>query len=82
MVLYLTSASDNCLFEIQPGKIELQLRLADLGLTPGVYNAKIYLKSDICSFDIVESFRFTVKCDRPMSRCLYYQPRDWKLFRS
>lgn len=82
MVLYLTSASDNCLFEIQPGKIELQLRLAHLGLTPGVYNAKIYLKSGIYSFDIVESFRFTVKCDRPMSRCLYYQPRDWKLFRS
>ncbi len=79
MVLYLTSASDDCLFNIKPGKIELQLQFAQLGLIPGVYNAKIYLKSGICSFDIVESFRFTVKSARPMSRCMYYQSRDWKI---
>lgn len=79
MVLYLTSASDNCWFNIKPGKIELQLKFAQLGLIPGVYNAKIYLKSGVCSFDVVESFRFTVKSDRAMSRCIYYQPRDWRL---
>ncbi len=79
MVLYLTSVSDNCLFTIKPGKIELQLQFAQLGLIIGVYNAKVYLKSDICSFDVVESFRFTVKSDQAMSNCLYYQPRAWKM---
>ena len=79
MVLYLTSASDNCLFNIKPGKIELQLQLAHLGLIPGVYNAKIYLKSGICSFDIVESFRFMVKSERAISNCIYYQPHSWKI---
>ena len=78
LVLYLTSASDNCLFKIKPGKIELQLKFTQMGLIPGVYNAKIYLKSGVSSFDVVESFRFTVKSDRSISRCIYYQPRDWK----
>lgn len=77
MVLYLTSKSDNRLFSIKPGKIELQLQLATLGLIPGVYNAKIYLKSGVCSFDVIETFRFTVKSERAMSNCLYYQPRNW-----
>jgi lipopolysaccharide transport system ATP-binding protein len=82
MVLYLTSASDNCLFKVQPGIIELQLKFDQLGLIPGVYNAKIYLKSGVCSFDIVESFRFTVKSNQAMSNCLYYQPCDWKIIQS
>jgi lipopolysaccharide transport system ATP-binding protein len=79
MLLYLTSTSDNRLLQIKPGKVEIQLQMAQLGLIPGVYSAKIYLKSGICSYDVVESFRFTVKSNQPMSRCLYYQPRDWKI---
>jgi len=77
--LYLTAASDNQLLEIFPGKVEIQMCLPYCGLVPGTYTAKIYIRSGIRSFDIVESFRFTVKAGQTVSRCLFYQPRTWKL---
>jgi len=49
------------------------------GLTPGVYRAKIYVRQGEYAFDGVESFRFTVKSERTISRCLYYQPRSWQI---
>lgn len=79
LVLYLTSASDSHLFEISPGKLEIQLRMAACGLAPGKYTARIYLRSGVCSFDTVESFRFTVENGKVMSQCLFYQPRTWQL---
>jgi lipopolysaccharide transport system ATP-binding protein len=48
-------------------------------LIPGSYNAKIYVRSGVRSFDIVESFRFTVKAGKTVSKCLFYQPRTWRV---
>lgn len=77
--LYLTTASDNQLLEIYPGEVEIQMYLPYCGLIPGTYTAKVYLRSGVRSFDIIESFRFTVKAGKTVSRCLFYQPRSWKV---
>jgi lipopolysaccharide transport system ATP-binding protein len=79
LVLYLTSAGDNEPLTIRPGKVEIQMQMPSCGLIPGVYSAKIYLRQGVCSFDMVESFRFTVKSQKTTSRCLFYQPRTWKV---
>ena len=79
LVLYLTTASDNCLFKVSPGKVEFQLNLPYCGLTPGKYTARIYLRSGVCSFDMIESFRFTVETAEIIGQCLFYQPRTWTI---
>lgn len=79
MVLYLTAASDRCLMQVSPGTIELQLQLPHCGLAPSKYNARIYLREGVCSYDVVESFRFTVKTAEIMSQCQFYQPRTWNV---
>jgi lipopolysaccharide transport system ATP-binding protein len=79
LVLYLTSASESELLKIMPEKSEIQMQMPYLGLVPGVYSAKIYIRQGVYSFDIVESFRFTVKASKNTSRCLYYQPRTLKV---
>lgn len=77
-VLHLTSASDNDCLAVLPGRVELRLRMPYCGLVPGVYSAKISLKSGVRTFDVVKSFRFAVKSNRNTSRCLFYQPRTWE----
>jgi lipopolysaccharide transport system ATP-binding protein len=79
MVLYVTSNTDNQDLKIVPGKAEIQMQMPFCGLVPSVYSAKIYVRSGDYVFDGVESFRFTVKSNRTISRCLYYQPRTWKV---
>ena len=79
IVLYLTAASDRCLMQISPGTVELQLQLPHCGLAPGKYTARIYLREGVCSYDVVESFRFTVKTAEIMSQCQFYQPRTWNV---
>ncbi|BAY10946.1 ABC transporter ATP binding subunit [Calothrix sp. NIES-2098] len=78
-ILYITSASDNEALKILPGKVEIQMQMPYFCLLPGLYSAKIYIKEGVCSFDIVESFRFTVKASKITSRSLFYQPRKWKV---
>jgi lipopolysaccharide transport system ATP-binding protein len=77
-VLYLTSAGDNIPLKIAPGRVELQIQMPQLGLAPGIYSAKVYIRQGVRSLDVVESFRFTVRSERTMSRCIFYQPRTWK----
>ncbi len=79
LVLYITSNSDNDLLSINKGKSEIQMYMPYCSLAPGIYSAKIYIRQGVYSFDIVDSFRFTVKSNRTMSRCLFYQPREWKV---
>ncbi|MEL6930408.1 MAG: ABC transporter ATP-binding protein [Cyanobacteria bacterium J06600_6] len=79
LVLYLTTASDNCLLSISPSTQEIQLKMPYLGLTPGKYTARIYLRSGVCSYDVIESFRFTVETSEIISQCLFYQPRTWNV---
>ncbi|MEM8828951.1 MAG: ABC transporter ATP-binding protein [Cyanobacteria bacterium P01_G01_bin.19] len=79
LVLYLTAASDNCLFNIAPGIGEIQLKMPYLGMTPGKYTTRIYLRSGVCTFDVVESFYFTVDTSQIISQCLFYQPHTWTI---
>jgi lipopolysaccharide transport system ATP-binding protein len=79
-VLYLSGDNDNIFFDVPAGKHEIQLQMPYLGLEPGAYTMKIKLKQDsIYSFDVIESFRFTVVADGTMSKCRFYQPRSWQL---
>ncbi|MGF1478669.1 MAG: polysaccharide ABC transporter ATP-binding protein [Cyanophyceae cyanobacterium] len=77
LVLYLTAASDRCLLAVSPGIVEIRINMPYCGLAPGKYTSRIYLRSGVCSFDIIESFRFTVKTAEVISQCLFYQPRTW-----
>jgi lipopolysaccharide transport system ATP-binding protein len=59
---------------------ELQVHMPYLGLSPGAYVLKIFVKKDsLYTLDFVESFRFTVDSKTNMSKCLFYQPRVWTL---
>lgn len=78
-ILYITSASDNELMQIQSGAVEIQMQMPYCCLLPGLYNAKIYIKQGVQSLDIVQSFRFTVKANQVISQSLFYQPHTWKV---
>ncbi|MBD2355065.1 ABC transporter ATP-binding protein [Tolypothrix sp. FACHB-123] len=78
-ILYITSASDHEPLQILPGRLEIQMQMPYCCLLPGLYSAKIYIKEGVCSFDIVESFRFMVKASKITSRSLFYQPRKWEV---
>ncbi|HEY9799172.1 MAG TPA: ABC transporter ATP-binding protein [Leptolyngbyaceae cyanobacterium] len=79
LVQYITSNSDREDLTILPGKSEIQMYMPYCSFIPGVYSAKIYIRRGVESFDIVESFRFTVKSNKTISRCLFYQPRTWQV---
>lgn len=79
LVLYINSNCDEQELTILSGKSEIQMYMPYCSLIPGVYSAKIYIRRGVQSFDIVESFRFTVKTNKTISRCLFYQPRTWKV---
>ncbi|MFQ4146468.1 ABC transporter ATP-binding protein [Chlorogloeopsis sp. ULAP02] len=78
-VLYMTSTSDNEHLKISPGIVEIQMQMPYCGLVPGVYTSKIYIREGVRSFDIVESFRFIVRASKNISKCLFYQPRNWNV---
>ncbi|NJS16444.1 MAG: ABC transporter ATP-binding protein, partial [Nostocaceae cyanobacterium CSU_2_110] len=79
LVLYLTTASDNQELVIPVGKSEIRMYMPYCSMVPGVYSARIYIRDGVLSYDIVESFRFTVKANRTISRCQFYQPREWQV---
>jgi len=79
LVLYMTSTSDNQELEIPIGKSEIRMYMPYCSMIPGVYSARIYIRSGVYSYDIVESFRFTVKANKTISRCQFYQPRTWQV---
>ncbi|MEO1430461.1 MAG: ABC transporter ATP-binding protein [Cyanobacteria bacterium J06633_8] len=79
LVLYMTSTSDNQDLEIPAGKSEIRMYMPYCSMIPGVYSARIYIRSGVYSYDIVESFRFTVKTNKTISRCQFYQPRTWQV---
>ena len=79
LVLYMTSTSDNEKLEIPIGKSEIRMYMPYCSMIPGVYSAKIYIRNGVYSYDIIESFRFTVKANITISRCQFYQPRKWQV---
>lgn len=78
-ILYITSASDEQIFKIEPGKVEIQMQMPYCCLLPGLYSAKIYIKDGVSSLDIVQSFRFVVKTNQFISQSLFYQPHTWQI---
>jgi lipopolysaccharide transport system ATP-binding protein len=79
-VLSLRGQNDDVFFRVLPGYSEIQLRLPYLGLAPGVYTAQVRVRKDaVYTFDVVESFRFTVSTKFNINKCQFYQPRDWAL---
>ena len=79
-VLYLSGDNDGVFFDVPVGHSELRLHLPYLGLEPGSYTMSVKVKKEsLFSFDVIESFRFTVMADCNMQRCRFYQPRHWAL---
>ena len=78
-ILNLTSVNDNASLNVPSGQFELQMYMPHCCLIQGVYSAKIYVKKGVLSFDIVRSFRFRVDSRKNTSRCLFYQPRSWRV---
>ncbi len=78
--LSLRGQNDDAFFNLSPGSSEIQLQLPYLGLAPGVYTAQIRVRKDaVYTFDVVESFRFTVTAHCNIHKCQFYQPRSWTL---
>ena len=78
--LSLRGQNDDAFFNLSPGFSEIQLQLPYLGLAPGVYTAQIRVRKDaVYTFDVVESFRFTVTAYCNINKCQFYQPRTWAL---
>jgi lipopolysaccharide transport system ATP-binding protein len=78
-ILSMTSDSDNCTITLSPGLNEIGMCMPWCGLLPGVYSANLYLRKGVLSFDKFPSFRFKVESDKSTSRCLFYQPRIWRV---
>jgi len=79
-VLSLRGQNDGVFFRLSPGLSEIQLQLPYLGLGPGTYTAQVRVRKDaVYTFDVVESFRFTVTAHSDMNKCQFYQPRTWVL---
>ncbi|MBW4560984.1 MAG: ABC transporter ATP-binding protein [Mojavia pulchra JT2-VF2] len=79
-VLRISSFQDKQLLKILPGKHEIQVRMPYLGIKPGSYTMTLNIRKDsLYIFDIVESFKFSVVANKPMSYCLFYQPRTWEV---
>lgn len=78
-ILNLTSVNDNVSLDVSFGEFELQMFMPYCCMIQGVYSAKIYIKQGVRSFDKVPSFRFRVDSKINNSRCMFYQPRNWRV---
>jgi len=80
LILYLSGDNDDRFFSMPAGQSELRLNLPHLGLPPGRYDLNVKVKKDsLFSFDVVESFRFSVNAQLNLQRCRYYQPHSWSV---
>lgn len=78
--LFLRSQNDEVFFQVPHGLSEMRLQFPQLGLAAGVYTAQVRIRKDaVYTFDVVESFRFTVVADTSMNKNQFYQPRTWSL---
>jgi hypothetical protein len=78
--LFLGGANDEQFFDIPPGEHEIRIQMPFLCLKSGLYNMSVKLKQgSLFTFDVVESFKFTVKASGTIGQSMFYQPRSWKL---
>lgn len=79
-VLSLRGQNDDAFFSMAPGLSEIQIQFPQLGLTPGTYTAQVRIRQDaIYTFDLAESFRFTVTSQFNIHKCQFFQPRQWAI---
>ena len=76
----MSSYYDNEKINLRPGNHEIRLRMYSLGLKPGLYDMKVFLKKgSFFTLDVVESFRFQVSSPKDLiTRGTYYQQRAWE----
>ena len=80
LILHMSSYYDNEKINLRPGNHEIRLRMYSLGLKPGLYDMKVFLKKgSFFTLDVVESFRFQVSSPKDLiTRGTYYQQRAWE----
>ena len=82
-LLYFGGVNDQQFFEIFPGESEIQIHLPHLILGTGGYNMYLFIKQDsLYTFDVIDSFTFSVRSNGRMIKSRLYQPRSWKLVSS
>jgi lipopolysaccharide transport system ATP-binding protein len=82
-LLYFGGANDQQFFDIVPGQHEIQIHMPHLILGTGNYIMYLFVKQgSLYTFDVVESFTFSVRANGKMIKSRLYQPRSWKLVSS
>lgn len=80
LVLHISSFNDNEPLSLSLGKQHVQIQLPYLCLKPGLYSLDVAIKEgSLYELDKLSSFRFKVISEESMSRCMFYQPREWKV---
>ena len=78
--LVISSFNDKKPLKLLPGEPEIRLQMPCLGLKPGLYSMKVYIRKDsLYTFDCVESFVFQVTGYFSMGRSSFYQQRTWRV---
>ncbi|AOY84325.1 ABC transporter ATP-binding protein [Moorena producens JHB] len=77
-LLNLDSNLDNTILKISNGIVELQLEMPYLGLRPGSYSSRVWVKKPPKYIYDHVSLTFKVKSNSLMTQCQFYQPRKWK----
>jgi lipopolysaccharide transport system ATP-binding protein len=77
---YLDSQLNESTFKVSPGKHQIKAKLPYLGLRPGSYTMKVFLKDGtLYTLDGVDGLRFRVEKQESLNRGGYYQHRHWEL---
>ncbi|NET66930.1 MAG: ABC transporter ATP-binding protein [Moorea sp. SIO1G6] len=77
-LLNLDSNLDNTILKIYNGIVQLQLEMPYLGLRPGSYSSRVWVKKPPKYIYDHVSLTFKVKSNSLMTQCQFYQPRKWK----
>ncbi|EGJ35013.1 MULTISPECIES: ABC transporter ATP-binding protein [Moorena] len=77
-LLNLDSHLDNTILKIYNGLVELQLEMPYLGLRPGSYSSRVWVKKPPKYIYDHVPLTFKVKSNSLMTQCQFYQPRKWK----
>jgi lipopolysaccharide transport system ATP-binding protein len=77
---YLDSQLNKRTFKVAPGRHQIKVKLPYLGLRPGSYTMKVFLKDGtLYTLDAVDGLRFRVEKQESLNRGGYYQHRNWEL---
>ena len=79
-ILYFGGVNDEEYFQLSPGKSEIQINMPHLILGTGNYIMYVFVKQgSLYTFDVVDSFTFSVSSNGKMIKSRFYQPRSWEV---